>query len=121
MTIPFWQWFLTRYGKKTAVYAGIAVSGRPPARLRPSACPLSRAVTDGAEAGGGGCRLRQHRCSLAVPGPGAMEADLGSVPPPQPAIPFLILVVTLPRNLVVTYIVAVAAGISVAATFLLPW
>uniref|UniRef100_A0A8B9UMP5 Major facilitator superfamily domain containing 2A n=1 Tax=Anas zonorhyncha TaxID=75864 RepID=A0A8B9UMP5_9AVES len=62
LTIPFWQWFLTRYGKKTAVYAGIA-----------------------------------------------------------PAIPFLILVVTLPRNLVVTYIVAVAAGISVAATFLLPW
>ncbi|XP_068513878.1 sodium-dependent lysophosphatidylcholine symporter 1 [Anas acuta] len=62
LTIPFWQWFLTRYGKKTAVYAGIT-----------------------------------------------------------PAIPFLILVVTLPRNLIVTYIVAVAAGISVAATFLLPW
>lgn len=54
---------------------------------------------------------------------------LGQVPwrltwdlsPPQPAIPFLILVVLLPSNLVVTYIVAVAAGISVAATFLLPW
>lgn len=26
LTIPFWQWFLTRFGKKTAVYWGIAVS-----------------------------------------------------------------------------------------------
>lgn len=26
-TIPFWQWFLTRFGKKTAVYIGISVSG----------------------------------------------------------------------------------------------
>lgn len=27
LTIPFWQWFLTRFGKKTAVYVGISVSG----------------------------------------------------------------------------------------------
>lgn len=26
-TIPIWQWFLTRFGKKTAVYIGISVSG----------------------------------------------------------------------------------------------
>ncbi|XP_054251245.1 sodium-dependent lysophosphatidylcholine symporter 1 isoform X3 [Indicator indicator] len=37
------------------------------------------------------------------------------------AIPFLILVAVLDSNLIVTYIVAVAAGISVAAAFLLPW
>ncbi|XP_075578012.1 sodium-dependent lysophosphatidylcholine symporter 1 isoform X2 [Pelecanus crispus] len=37
------------------------------------------------------------------------------------AIPFLIMVVVLDSNLIVTYIVAVAAGISVAAAFLLPW
>uniref|UniRef100_A0A8D2L592 Major facilitator superfamily domain containing 2A n=1 Tax=Varanus komodoensis TaxID=61221 RepID=A0A8D2L592_VARKO len=29
LTIPFWQWFLTRFGKKTAVYIGISVSQRP--------------------------------------------------------------------------------------------
>uniref|UniRef100_A0A8V0YXS5 MFSD2 lysolipid transporter A, lysophospholipid n=1 Tax=Gallus gallus TaxID=9031 RepID=A0A8V0YXS5_CHICK len=62
LTIPFWQWFLTRFGKKTAVYVGISS-----------------------------------------------------------AVPFLITVVVLDSNLVVTYIVAVAAGISVAAAFLLPW
>ncbi|KAJ7399757.1 Sodium-dependent lysophosphatidylcholine symporter 1 [Pitangus sulphuratus] len=62
LTIPFWQWFLTRFGKKTAVYVGISS-----------------------------------------------------------AIPFLIMVVVLDSNLIVTYIVAVAAGISVAAAFLLPW
>lgn len=26
LTIPFWQWFLTRFGKKKAVYVGISVS-----------------------------------------------------------------------------------------------
>uniref|UniRef100_A0A8B9LNC1 Major facilitator superfamily domain containing 2ab n=1 Tax=Astyanax mexicanus TaxID=7994 RepID=A0A8B9LNC1_ASTMX len=26
LTIPFWQWFLTRFGKKTAVYVGTTVS-----------------------------------------------------------------------------------------------
>ncbi|XP_048357942.1 sodium-dependent lysophosphatidylcholine symporter 1 [Sphaerodactylus townsendi] len=62
LTIPFWQWFLTRFGKKTAVYIGISS-----------------------------------------------------------ATPFLIMVAILKSNLVVTYIVAVAAGISVAAAFLLPW
>ncbi|XP_039942255.1 sodium-dependent lysophosphatidylcholine symporter 1 isoform X2 [Hirundo rustica] len=62
LTIPFWQWFLTRFGKKTAVYVGISS-----------------------------------------------------------AIPFLIVVVVLDSNLFVTYVVAVAAGISVAAAFLLPW
>ncbi|KFO76851.1 Major facilitator superfamily domain-containing protein 2A, partial [Cuculus canorus] len=62
LTIPLWQWFLTRFGKKTAVYVGISS-----------------------------------------------------------AIPFLIMVVLLDSNLIITYIVAVAAGISVAAAFLLPW
>ncbi|XP_053124780.1 sodium-dependent lysophosphatidylcholine symporter 1 isoform X2 [Hemicordylus capensis] len=62
LTIPFWQWFLIRFGKKTAVYIGISS-----------------------------------------------------------ATPFLLLVVILKSNLIVTYIVAVAAGISVAAAFLLPW
>ncbi|CAK6440991.1 unnamed protein product [Pipistrellus nathusii] len=61
-TIPFWQWFLTRFGKKTAVYIGISS-----------------------------------------------------------AVPFLILVALIESNLIVTYVVAVAAGISVAAAFLLPW
>ncbi|KAH0631148.1 hypothetical protein JD844_005300 [Phrynosoma platyrhinos] len=62
LTIPFWQWFLTRFGKKTAVYIGISS-----------------------------------------------------------AAPFLILVVIMESNLIVTYVVAVAAGMSVAAAFLLPW
>uniref|UniRef100_A0A8C6ZE86 MFSD2 lysolipid transporter A, lysophospholipid n=1 Tax=Nothoprocta perdicaria TaxID=30464 RepID=A0A8C6ZE86_NOTPE len=62
LTIPLWQWFLTHFGKKTAVYVGISS-----------------------------------------------------------AIPFLIMVVVQDSNLVVTYIVAIAAGISVAAAFLLPW
>uniref|UniRef100_A0A8C5T2E8 Major facilitator superfamily domain containing 2B n=1 Tax=Malurus cyaneus samueli TaxID=2593467 RepID=A0A8C5T2E8_9PASS len=62
LTIPFWQWFLTQFGKKKAVYVGISS-----------------------------------------------------------AIPFLIAVVVLDSNLIVTYVVAVAAGISVAAAFLLPW
>uniref|UniRef100_A0A8P0P9P1 MFSD2 lysolipid transporter A, lysophospholipid n=1 Tax=Canis lupus familiaris TaxID=9615 RepID=A0A8P0P9P1_CANLF len=61
-TIPIWQWFLTRFGKKTAVYVGISS-----------------------------------------------------------AVPFLILVAFMESNLIVTYVVAVAAGISVAAAFLLPW
>uniref|UniRef100_A0A5K1VEB3 Sodium-dependent lysophosphatidylcholine symporter 1 n=1 Tax=Callithrix jacchus TaxID=9483 RepID=A0A5K1VEB3_CALJA len=61
-TIPIWQWFLTRFGKKTAVYVGISS-----------------------------------------------------------AVPFLILVALMESNLIVTYVVAVAAGISVAAAFLLPW
>ncbi|XP_037683517.1 sodium-dependent lysophosphatidylcholine symporter 1 isoform X2 [Choloepus didactylus] len=61
-TIPFWQWFLTRFGKKTAVYIGISS-----------------------------------------------------------AVPFLMLVALMESNLVVTYLVAVAAGISVASAFLLPW
>uniref|UniRef100_A0A8C8VQR2 Major facilitator superfamily domain containing 2A n=1 Tax=Pelusios castaneus TaxID=367368 RepID=A0A8C8VQR2_9SAUR len=62
LTIPLWQWFLLRFGKKTAVYVGISW-----------------------------------------------------------AIPFLITVVVLESNLIITYVVAIAAGISVAAAFLLPW
>uniref|UniRef100_A0A6Q2YCI2 Major facilitator superfamily domain containing 2A n=1 Tax=Esox lucius TaxID=8010 RepID=A0A6Q2YCI2_ESOLU len=62
LTIPFWQWFLTRFGKKLAVYIGTSV-----------------------------------------------------------VIPFLILVVCLKSNLVVTYIVSFMAGASVGAAFLLPW
>uniref|UniRef100_A0A8C6T032 Major facilitator superfamily domain containing 2ab n=1 Tax=Neogobius melanostomus TaxID=47308 RepID=A0A8C6T032_9GOBI len=62
LAIPFWQWFLSRFGKKTAVYIG----------------------------------------SLSV-------------------IPFLVLVACVKSNLIVTYIVAFAAGVSVAAAFLLPW
>ncbi|XP_053190994.1 sodium-dependent lysophosphatidylcholine symporter 1-B [Scomber japonicus] len=62
LAIPFWQWFLTRFGKKTAVYAG----------------------------------------TLSV-------------------VPFMILVVCFKSNLIVTYIVSFAAGVGVAAAFLLPW
>ncbi|XP_034090937.1 sodium-dependent lysophosphatidylcholine symporter 1-B [Gymnodraco acuticeps] len=62
LAIPFWQWFLTRFGKKTAVYVG----------------------------------------TLAV-------------------VPFMILVVCVKSNLIVTYIVSFAAGVGVAAAFLLPW
>ncbi|XP_033831446.1 sodium-dependent lysophosphatidylcholine symporter 1-B [Periophthalmus magnuspinnatus] len=62
LTIPFWQWFLSRFGKKTAVYVG----------------------------------------SLSV-------------------VPFLILVALVKSNLAITYIVSFAAGVSVAAAFLLPW
>ncbi|MCJ8731064.1 hypothetical protein PDJAM_G00191840 [Pangasius djambal] len=61
LTIPLWQLFLTRFGKKTAVYVGISW-----------------------------------------------------------AIPFMILVVCIKSSLIITYIVAVAAGASVAAAFLLP-
>uniref|UniRef100_A0A3P9K864 Major facilitator superfamily domain containing 2ab n=1 Tax=Oryzias latipes TaxID=8090 RepID=A0A3P9K864_ORYLA len=62
LTIPFWQWFLTRFGKKTAVYVG----------------------------------------TLSV-------------------VPFLILVVCIKSNLIVTYVVSFFAGVAVAAAFLLPW
>lgn len=62
LAIPFWQWFLTRFGKKTAVYVG----------------------------------------TLSV-------------------VPFMILVVCVKSNLIVTYIVSFAAGVGVAAAFLLPW
>uniref|UniRef100_A0A8C4FBG3 MFSD2 lysolipid transporter A, lysophospholipid b n=1 Tax=Dicentrarchus labrax TaxID=13489 RepID=A0A8C4FBG3_DICLA len=62
LAIPFWQWFLTRFGKKTAVYVG----------------------------------------TLSV-------------------VPFMILVVCLKSNLIVTYIVSFAAGVGLATAFLLPW
>ncbi|XP_043111031.1 LOW QUALITY PROTEIN: sodium-dependent lysophosphatidylcholine symporter 1-A-like [Puntigrus tetrazona] len=62
LTIPLWQWFLCRFGKKTAVYIGIPW-----------------------------------------------------------AVPFMILVVCVKSSLLVSYIVSVAAGASVAAAFLLPW
>ncbi|XP_072303744.1 sodium-dependent lysophosphatidylcholine symporter 1-B [Eucyclogobius newberryi] len=62
LTIPFWQWFLSRFGKKTAVYVG----------------------------------------TLSV-------------------VPFLILVALVKSNLIITYVVSFAAGVSVAAAFLLPW
>lgn len=62
LTIPFWQWFLTRFGKKTAVFVGTTI-----------------------------------------------------------AIPFMITVVLLNSNLIVTYVIAFASGVSIAAAFLLPW
>ncbi|XP_068607869.1 sodium-dependent lysophosphatidylcholine symporter 1-B-like isoform X2 [Brachionichthys hirsutus] len=62
LSIPGWQWFLTRFGKKTAVYFG-------------------------------------HTW----------------------VIPFVILIACVKSNLVVSYLVSVAAGVSVAAAFLLPW
>ncbi|XP_061616989.1 sodium-dependent lysophosphatidylcholine symporter 1-B isoform X2 [Phyllopteryx taeniolatus] len=62
LATPFWQWFLTKFGKKTAVYVG-TLSG----------------------------------------------------------VPFIILVVCVKSSLIVTYIVSFAAGVSVAAAFLLPW
>ncbi|KAM9341416.1 sodium-dependent lysophosphatidylcholine symporter 1-B-like [Symphorus nematophorus] len=62
LTIPLWQWFLTRFGKKTAVYFGMTW-----------------------------------------------------------AIPFMILIVSIKSNLIISYLVSVAAGVSVAAAFLLPW
>lgn len=54
-------------------------------------------------------------------GPGPADANLVSAPSLQSAIPSLIAVVVLDSSLFVTYVVAVAAGISVAAAFLLPW
>ncbi|XP_038584728.1 sodium-dependent lysophosphatidylcholine symporter 1-B-like isoform X1 [Micropterus salmoides] len=62
LSIPCWQWFLTRFGKKTAVYFGISW-----------------------------------------------------------AVPFMILIVSIKSNLIISYLVSVAAGVSVAAAFLLPW
>uniref|UniRef100_A0AAQ5ZN40 Major facilitator superfamily domain containing 2aa n=1 Tax=Amphiprion ocellaris TaxID=80972 RepID=A0AAQ5ZN40_AMPOC len=62
LTIPWWHWFLTRFGKKKAVYFGISW-----------------------------------------------------------AVPFMILIVCIKSNLVISYLVSVAAGVSVAAAFLLPW
>lgn len=52
---------------------------------------------------------------------GASQLTHLPVPLPQSAVPFLILVALIESNLIVTYVVAVAAGISVAAAFLLPW
>uniref|UniRef100_A0A8C7F3P8 MFSD2 lysolipid transporter A, lysophospholipid b n=1 Tax=Oncorhynchus kisutch TaxID=8019 RepID=A0A8C7F3P8_ONCKI len=62
LTIPFWQWFLTKFGKKNAVYIGTSS-----------------------------------------------------------VIPFMILVVCVKSNLIITYMVSFAAGVGVAAAFLLPW
>ncbi|XP_070698330.1 sodium-dependent lysophosphatidylcholine symporter 1-B-like [Pempheris klunzingeri] len=62
LTIPFWQWFLTRFGKKKAAYFGISW-----------------------------------------------------------AVPFMILIISIEGNLIISYLVSVAAGVSVAAAFLLPW
>ncbi|MED6260522.1 Sodium-dependent lysophosphatidylcholine symporter 1-B [Ataeniobius toweri] len=62
LTIPWWQWFLTRFGKKTATYCGILW-----------------------------------------------------------AVPFMILIVSIQSHLIISYLVSVAAGVSVAAAFLLPW
>ncbi|GLD62555.1 sodium-dependent lysophosphatidylcholine symporter 1-B-like protein [Lates japonicus] len=62
LTIPWWQWVLTRFGKKTASYFGISW-----------------------------------------------------------AIPFMILIVSIESNLIISYLVSVAAGVSVGAAFLLPW
>uniref|UniRef100_A0A4W5PYX2 MFSD2 lysolipid transporter A, lysophospholipid a n=1 Tax=Hucho hucho TaxID=62062 RepID=A0A4W5PYX2_9TELE len=62
LSIPFWQWFLIQFGKKTAVYIGITW-----------------------------------------------------------AVPFMILIVCIESSLIVAYVVSVAAGVSVAAAFLLPW
>lgn len=39
----------------------------------------------------------------------------------QAVVPFMILVVCVKSNLIVTYIVSFAAGVGVAAAFLLPW
>lgn len=39
----------------------------------------------------------------------------------QWAVPFMIIIVSVESNLVLSYLVAVAAGVSVAAAFLLPW
>ncbi|XP_073340433.1 sodium-dependent lysophosphatidylcholine symporter 1-B-like isoform X2 [Pagrus major] len=62
LTIPLWQWFLTRFGKKMAVYFGMTW-----------------------------------------------------------AIPFMILIISVKSNLIISYLVSMAAGVSVAAAFLLPW
>ncbi|XP_042357371.1 sodium-dependent lysophosphatidylcholine symporter 1-B-like [Plectropomus leopardus] len=62
LTIPWWQWFLTRFGKKKASYIGITW-----------------------------------------------------------AVPFMILSICFGSNLIIAYVVSVAAGVSVAAAFLLPW
>ncbi|KAK5857213.1 hypothetical protein PBY51_010471 [Eleginops maclovinus] len=62
LTIPWWQWFLTRFGKKKAVYFGISW-----------------------------------------------------------AVPFMILIISIKSHLIISYLVSVAAGVSVAAAFLLPW
>uniref|UniRef100_A0A8C4EFG4 Uncharacterized protein n=1 Tax=Dicentrarchus labrax TaxID=13489 RepID=A0A8C4EFG4_DICLA len=62
LTIPWWQWFLTKFGKKMAVYFGMTW-----------------------------------------------------------AIPFMILIVCIKSHLIISYLVSVAAGVSVAAAFLLPW
>lgn len=40
---------------------------------------------------------------------------------PQWAVPFMILIVSIKSNLIISYLVSVAAGVSVAAAFLLPW
>ncbi|XP_076872943.1 major facilitator superfamily domain-containing protein 2B isoform X1 [Brachyhypopomus gauderio] len=61
VSIPFWEWFLQRFGKKTAAFCGISW-----------------------------------------------------------IVPFTMMLVFIP-NLVVAYIVAVASGLSVAASLLLPW
>ncbi|XP_038656123.1 major facilitator superfamily domain-containing protein 2B isoform X2 [Scyliorhinus canicula] len=62
VTVPFWQWFLQRLGKKTAV-----------------------------------------RCGMIW------------------IIPFLLMMITFPRHIILFYVVAVCSGQSIAAHFLLPW
>ncbi|KAM6912156.1 uncharacterized protein FYW49_010658 [Xenentodon cancila] len=62
LAIPWWQWFLTRFGKKTAVYYGVLW-----------------------------------------------------------AVPFMILFLFAKSSVIISYVVSLAAGVSVASTFLLPW
>ncbi|XP_034432752.1 sodium-dependent lysophosphatidylcholine symporter 1-B-like [Hippoglossus hippoglossus] len=62
LSIPWWQWFLTRFGKKKAVYFGITW-----------------------------------------------------------AVPFMILIVCIQSSLITSYLISLAAGVSVAAAFLMPW
>uniref|UniRef100_A0A3P8UEF3 MFSD2 lysolipid transporter A, lysophospholipid n=1 Tax=Cynoglossus semilaevis TaxID=244447 RepID=A0A3P8UEF3_CYNSE len=62
ISVPWWQWFLTRFGKKTAI-----------------------------------------NCSMIW------------------GIPFMIIIVSVKSNLIVSYLVSAAAGASVGAAFFLPW
>uniref|UniRef100_A0A3Q3W2P7 Major facilitator superfamily domain containing 2A n=1 Tax=Mola mola TaxID=94237 RepID=A0A3Q3W2P7_MOLML len=62
LTIPCWQWFLTRFGKKMAVYCGMIW-----------------------------------------------------------AVPFMLLIISIKSNLIICYLFSMAAGMSVAVAFFLPW
>lgn len=85
VTIPWWQWFLTRFGKKMATYCGILVRSVlwTASELNKSCISLTLVS---APAVGGALhdphRLRQEQPDHFLPGVGGSRCECGSIFPP---------------------------------------